>query len=579
MVDLPSSKASIRALIFAIVALLAGCAHTTPEVADTLCPNLQQAPCSFNPAAGYRFNPEKNPGRETLVIVTMSGGGVRAAALAYGTLLALQQIPVNGGANLLQQVDIMSSVSGGSVAAGWYAANGAGGLKPGNDLERFLHSDNMTALALRGLNPGALTAYVATRYQRSDVLAAYFTRRLFSRGGRKLTYTDVLDRYQNDRTQPYVILNATDFGHETRFPFTQGRFDLLCSELSVYPLGYAVAASANFPLIFSPIGIENHSLNCPQDSNWEKSGPPNWINSYSVFDAQALQTSADQANRTKDCPGANGLLPLQGQSGQAAKPISSIELLEVRTAREARAYLQACSDDRYVHLLDGGLVDNLGVASTLEIEDRPGLEPGLYQRFTQAVPGKNMSGLSWPERYRNVKQILYVVVNARSRTDFSPDARIYPPGFFNSLLRVIDTPLDATILDSQNYLTAELESIVEEAERADSPRQPGSNVTPGAMQNANMVANGSTRRIRFNIVSVDFEAIPDPDCRAAFWRTPTSWTLQPATVNALAQLPEIILGRSSELMDFHNNTNAPPMPAFPGDFGQICAAVSSDYPK
>ena len=41
-------------------------------------------------------------------------------------------------------------------------------------------------------------------------------------------------------------------------------------------------------------------------------------------------------------------------TGQKGLAVRSIQLLEVRAAREARAYLEACANDRYVHLLDGG---------------------------------------------------------------------------------------------------------------------------------------------------------------------------------------------------------------------------------
>ncbi len=505
---------------------LAGCAHTISdgENSAALCPNVQSIECTFNSDAGYRFNPDRNSGRDTLVIVTLSGGGVRAAALAYGTLLALREIPATQRANLLDRIDVISSVSGGSVAAGWYAAKGAQGLGPGNNLEKFLYSDNNAALEFRGLNPVAVFRYAATNYQRSDVIAGYLTRQLFSVGEHPLTFADVLNKYQTDLTQPYVILNSTDFGHETRFPFTQGHFDLLCSDLAKFPLGYAVAASANFPLVFSPIAIENHSQNCPLGENWSSQGPPNWINRYARFDTEESRRPPVPA---RGCPtDKNGLSPVQldptGQNGLAVK---SLQLLELRAAREARAYLEACADDRYVHLLDGGLVDNLGVASTLEIEDRAGLEPGLYQRFTEPFPNGSISE-RWPRRYQNVKNILYVVVNARSRLDFDQDDRVYPLGFFPSLLRVVDTPVDATILDTQNYLAAELEIIAQRAVRpamtcpADANTPMASNVRP-------------LPHICFSIVSVDFDAIPDARCREAFWRLPASWTLKDSAVSAL----------------------------------------------
>jgi hypothetical protein len=323
-------------------------------------------------------------------------------------------------------------------------------------------------------------------------------------------------------------------------------------------------------LVFSPITIENHSQNCPSGENWSKQGPPNWINRYAGFDTEALRRPLVPA---KGCPAdKNGLSPVQlDPTGQKGLAVKSIQLLEVRAAREARAYLEACADDRYVHLLDGGLVDNLGVASTLEIEDRSSLEPGLYQRFTRSTPSDSTSE-RWPSRYQNVKNILYVVVNARSRSDFNQDARVYPEGLFPSLFRVVDTPLDATILDTQNYLTAELETISERAVRpamacpADADTPPTSNFRP-------------LPHMCFSVVSIDFDAIPDAVCREAFWRLPASWTLKDSAVTALVQLPRLLLGRSRELKDFQTNTGAPLIHSFPSDFSATCAAVESAYPK
>jgi len=60
---------------------------------------------------------------DLLLISTFSGGGTRAAAFAYGVLqtLADTQIVVNGQKrSLLDEVDMISSVSGGSFTAAYY---------------------------------------------------------------------------------------------------------------------------------------------------------------------------------------------------------------------------------------------------------------------------------------------------------------------------------------------------------------------------------------------------------------------------------------------------------------------------
>ncbi len=79
-------------------------------------------------ASGYRFHDlEKGDANsdETFVIVALSGGGTRASALSYGVLSALKETPLPGERRtLLDEVDVISAVSGGSFAAAYYALYG-----------------------------------------------------------------------------------------------------------------------------------------------------------------------------------------------------------------------------------------------------------------------------------------------------------------------------------------------------------------------------------------------------------------------------------------------------------------------
>ena len=61
------------------------------------------------------------PERELVVGVALSGGGSRAALFGASGLEALAQVRAPGGGSLLDQVTYLSSVSGGSVAASYYA--------------------------------------------------------------------------------------------------------------------------------------------------------------------------------------------------------------------------------------------------------------------------------------------------------------------------------------------------------------------------------------------------------------------------------------------------------------------------
>lgn len=83
------------------------------------------------PDSGYSVDvhvtQRPNHDRSTLLILAFSGGGTRAAAFSYGVLEELRQTPVivNGHQRrMLDEVDIITSVSGGSFTALAYALYG-----------------------------------------------------------------------------------------------------------------------------------------------------------------------------------------------------------------------------------------------------------------------------------------------------------------------------------------------------------------------------------------------------------------------------------------------------------------------
>lgn len=63
------------------------------------------------------------PERDVLVGVALSGGGSRAALFGAAGLEALSGVRTAAGSSLLEQVSLLSSVSGGSLAASYYALN------------------------------------------------------------------------------------------------------------------------------------------------------------------------------------------------------------------------------------------------------------------------------------------------------------------------------------------------------------------------------------------------------------------------------------------------------------------------
>jgi hypothetical protein len=109
--------------------LLAGCAGSH---AFTVMPADAAAPCRVSV-----------PERDLLLGVALSGGGSRAALFGAAGLEALAGVRTAGGVSLLERVTHLSSVSGGSIAASYYALD-----KPGRDV-RTLDADGTVSAAYR----------------------------------------------------------------------------------------------------------------------------------------------------------------------------------------------------------------------------------------------------------------------------------------------------------------------------------------------------------------------------------------------------------------------------------------------
>ena len=112
---------------------------------------------SIDKEGGYRLAQQRgHPDQSDAlsVIMAFSGGGTRAAAYSYGVLEALRDIEINWEGQqrrLLDEVDSISSVSGGSFTAAYY---GLFGERIFEDFEeKFLKVDVQGHLTGSFLNP------------------------------------------------------------------------------------------------------------------------------------------------------------------------------------------------------------------------------------------------------------------------------------------------------------------------------------------------------------------------------------------------------------------------------------------
>ena len=281
-----------------------GCAHYPPNHLLT----------EVSPEAGYRLkNPERSDrSDELLLVLAFSGGGTRAAALAYGVLEQLAQTEITLGGRkriLLEEVDAISGVSGGSFTAAYY---GLFGWKTFEDFEpRFLKKNIQKDLALEAIDLGNSFRLMSSKFGRSDLAAEYYDKNIFE--GK--TFGDILSQ-----GGPLILINATDLVLGSHFTFTQDMFDLICSDVGRFPVSRAVAASSAVPGLLTPITLYNYAGTC----NYE---PPDWMK-------KALDEPAASRRRTQ-------------------------------LAQNFFTYLDS-KKRPFIHLADGGISDNLGLRGAID---------------------------------------------------------------------------------------------------------------------------------------------------------------------------------------------------------------------
>ena len=489
-------RAIRRCLGLVVLLLAASCAY----------PTRNQEASRIDERYGYRWNaltPSDLDG--TLVIVTASGGGTRATALALSVLHGLDDVQLSNGKTLAQEIDVISSVSGGSVAAGYFALQGRAGF---NTLEHdFIRRNGMTPLIVGMLNPVGLVRLSTPGTERIDLLIDYFNRQLFDHA----TYQTLLDHER----RPFLILNAADMVEGVPFSFTQRNMDLLCSDLSPLPLATAVAASAAFPVALSPVTLTNYS---PCDATRTKgpNWPPAWVTA------------------PLDPPGAPSGPSLWYDNPQ-------------RTTLARAEYAYALGNDPrrtdrklYIHLLDGGIADNLGIFEPYRMLTTQDTQPSF---LGQIGSGK-------------IRKLIFVSINARSFSDSTLDEQHATPGLVAMLMASINAPIDRTTAGT----AAQLRALLFDEFRQSSLGDP--------VQQARFKALAANTAL----ISVDFDAIIDADCRRKYHSIPTSWSLDKTQVDALMKVGGALLANDPEfpaLLRVTGGTLAAPLPTL----AEACAAL------
>ncbi|MBL9048701.1 MAG: patatin-like phospholipase family protein [Tabrizicola sp.] len=322
---------------------------------------------------------------ELYIGLAFSGGGMRATSFAYGMLEELRAAGVETGTpnGLLDNVRLVSGVSGGSVMAaqlGLYGPEGLPGFR-----ERFLITDAEAYMVTSGLNPLTIIKGVAGGVNGRDTFGRYLDDTLF----KGATFGDL-----RRRSRIKTWINATDMANNTPFLFSPETFNALCSDLSKVRLSEAVAASAAFPLVFTPIVLEAHQGRCDYRE-------PDWLT------AARYNPEATAAMRAH--------------------------------ARALESYTNP-EEVKFVKLLDGGITDNFGTTGL------------AVERARAQVPYAPLTA----EEAVKLKRMLFLVANAGVEEDYDWTRRVEGPGGVNLAMSIATSAMAAASRSGYDSMRGEL---------------------------------------------------------------------------------------------------------------------------
>jgi NTE family protein len=417
----------------------------------------------YEPGYGYipRNVVSADKSEELLLILSFSGGGTRAAAFSYGVLEELRatQVTLDGRErSLLSEVDLISAVSGGSFTAAYYGLFGDRIFK---DFEsRFLKKNIQGALSARVLlNPVNWFRLSSPFFDRSDLAAEYYNKHVFD--GKN--FGDFLER-----KGPMILINATDMSKGTRMSFNQVFFDIICSDLSKFPVGRACAASSAVPGLLSPVTLKNYAGSC------------------------------------------GSVLPPQFE-----------KLSPTYRQREIRENVMPILDSKekpYLHLIDGGVADNLGLRAIEEIVSAVG---DLWTTLKLTRSGR-------------VHKVAFIIVNAEKKIDDQWDKIEFVPPFSAMLSNYSSIAITRYNRETVALLEESFEAWAREIREGRCP--------PGQIS----TAPGSCGDIEFYLAEVRFQDLEDPEERSYLNKLPTSFRLKPEEVDKLRDAAHRLLRKSED---------------------------------
>ena len=252
---------------------------------------------------------------------------------------------------------------------------------------------------------------------------------------------------------------------------------MICSDYGSFPVSRAVTASSAVPILFSSVILRNYAGTCPFEL-------PPW--------AKAAEKSADPTSR-------------------AYHLVKKIEKY-----RDSEELL-------YIHLLDGGLTDNLGVRTFL---NRLTLAGGSWE-LAKAL------GVA------NTHRWLVIVVNAQSEMDTTFQQSEFDLSLGEAISASSSIPLNEYSFDSLALLRLALKEVADKLIKG--------RCTEWA---ATRESTAGCDDLKIYFVEVDFDELADPKRGKAMKHLPTSFTLPVEAVDDLRAAAREIMTSSKNLKAF-----------------------------
>jgi NTE family protein len=385
---------------------------------------------------------------------------------------------------LLNEVDVISSVSGGSFTAGYYTAFGDAIFKDKSQsgfLRDFLYRDIEGELFNQLFNPANWFRLASPDYSRIDMAANLYNEEIF----KGVKYADLVIR----KTKPYLMVNATDMSLGSRFTFEQAQFDPICSDLGGVDLARAVAASSNFPVAFPPMTMDNHAGSCGYSEH-----QPGWI-------AEAEKDLLINPSRYK-----NAVLFKTYQDGEK-RP--------------------------YIHLLDGGIADNLGLRGPLLALTSNDSELNLPVKMNTGV----------------IKKLLIITVDAKNKPNLNYDSSASPPCVIDVLKIVANVPMDNFSFETTETLRKTFTELEKDKNTYLACQSQLQQHCPSAI-----LSTPAPKIPELGFIYIGFDLLSDAAERDKFFNMKTSFSLPEEQIDELRNIAKRLLDESETYRKFVKTT-------------------------